>query len=213
MLNMFGALRILLLSRLMDVFAISALFFLSALFIGGTAPYRGTVVWVSGGMFLVALAALIPASERLVMRLLQKLPSKNELIIKLRAKLSELINVSEEQRTGNSFGVTLIQSIVMISAAVISTYFVLRSLGIDFTLIQAAYCFGVYAVFQMVPVQGIAGIGTQAAWWALAINAAGYQGSDSIALGIVLHGTFYIFIALLGLSALVVRSPKAGKSV
>lgn len=202
MLNILGALRMLLLSRLMDIFAISALFFISALFIGGTAPYRGTVVWISGSMFLVSLVALIPASERGVMRLLQKLSSGSALIIKLREKLSELIYISEEQRTGNALGITLVQSIVMISASVTSTYFVLQSLGLDFTLMQAAYCFGIYAVFQIVPIQGIAGIGTQAAWWALALKASGYKTPDAIALGIILHGTFYMFIALLLLFAI-----------
>jgi hypothetical protein len=53
-----------------------------------------------------------------------------------------------------------------------------------------------------VPVQGIAGIGTQPAWWALALNAAGYRSPDVIAFGIVLHGTFYVFIGAIGLSAL-----------
>jgi uncharacterized membrane protein YbhN (UPF0104 family) len=204
MLNMIGAFRMILLSRLMDVFAISAVFFISALFIGTAAPYRETVVWISGSMFLVSLSAIIPYSEQFVMRLLQKLPSESSLIIKLRKGLSELINVSEEQRTGNAFSITLVQSIVMIIAAVVSTYFVLRSLGIEFTYMQTAYCFGVYAIFQIVPVQGIAGIGTQAAWWALALNAAGYHATDAIALGFVLHGAFYVFIAIMGMSALLI---------
>ena len=88
------------------------------------------------------------------------------------------------------------QSVLMMIVAVISIYFTLRSFGVDFSLLQSVYCFGIYAVFQIVPVQGIAGIGTQAAWWSLALTAAGYQATDTIAIGFVLHGIFYLFIAL-----------------
>jgi hypothetical protein len=94
--------------------------------------------------------------------------------------------------------------VLMWNGAVILMHLILRSFGIDFTLSQSAYCFGVYAIFQIVPVQGIAGIGTQAAWFALALNAAGYRADDAIALGFVLHGTFYVFISSLGLFSLFV---------
>ena len=78
-------------------------------------------------------------------------------------------------------------------------HLVLQAFGIEFTLIQSAYCYGVYAIFQVVPVQGIAGIGTQAAWWAIALKAAGYHSSDVIALGFILYGIFYLFIAVMGI--------------
>ena len=111
------------------------------------------------------------------------------------------MKVSKEQRSNNSYGGILSQSVLMWIGAIVLMHLVLRSFGIDFTFIQSAYCFGVYAIFQIVPVQGIAGIGTQAAWFALALNVAGYEAGDSVALGFVLHGTFYLFIASLGISS------------
>jgi hypothetical protein len=90
----------------------------------------------------------------------------------------------------------------MMIAGVVSVHLLLRSFGVDFSPLQSTYCYGVYMIFQIVPVQGIAGIGTQAAWWALALNAAGYHSNDLVALGFILHGSFYFFIAVIGLSAL-----------
>ncbi len=100
--------------------------------------------------------------------------------------------------------ITLFQSVVMMIGSVVSLHLALRAFGIDFILVQSFYCYGVYAIFQIVPVHGIAGIGTQAAWWTIALNAAGYKAPDAIAMGFILYGTFYFFIALIGLFSLLV---------
>jgi hypothetical protein len=200
--NIIGALRILLLSRLLDILALSALLLIAAIMMRADASYREAAIWLSGSMLFLSSVAIIPASEKIVLRLLQKLPGQRTLIKKVCEKLSELIKISEEQRSNNYFGIILFQSVLMWIGAIVLMHLVLRSYEIDFTLIQSAYCFGVYAIFQIVPVQGIAGIGTQAAWFALALNAAGYQAHDAIALGFVLHGTFYLFIASMGFFSL-----------
>jgi hypothetical protein len=193
MFNILSALRILLLSRLMDLFAISALFFISAMLIGSLTSYRETAIWLSGTLFFFSLSALIPASERFVMRQLQRLPGHITVIQRLCERLSDLIKIAEEQRDKKSFGVTMLQSVLMVIGAVISMHLVIRSFGADFTLVQSFYCYGIYAVFQIIPVQGIAGIGTKAAWWALALNASGYRGHNAIALGFMIYGIYYIF--------------------
>ena len=202
MFNILGAIRILLLSRLMDLFALSSLFFIAAVMMRSNTSYREAAIWLSGVLFIISSVTLLRSSEQFVMRLLQKLPGHSAMIRRVCEKLSELIKISEEQRSNNSFGVTLFQSMLMWIGSIVLLHLVLRSFGIDFTLIQSAYCFGVYAIFQIIPVQGIAGIGTQAAWYALALNAAGYQYHDAIALGFVLHGTFYLFIASMGFFSL-----------
>lgn len=201
-LNMLSALRILFLSRLMDLSAISGIFLIAAVQISGSNPYRNVALLISGILFLLSLIALIPASEQFIMRMLQKLPGNSALMQRMSEKMSGLIEIAEEQRTKNVFGMALFQSVVMMVVGVISIHLVLNSLGINFTIVQSAYCYGVYMVFQVVPVQGVAGIGTQAAWWALALNAVGYKSADLIALGFVLHGTFYVFIGAIGLTAL-----------
>lgn len=202
--NILGALRILLLSRMMDIFALSALFFIAATMMSRDTSYRDAAIWLSGALFLLSSVSLLRSSEQFVMRLLLKLPGHSALMKKMYEKLSELIKISEEQRSNNSFRITLLQSVLMWIGGIVLLHLVLRSFGIYFTFIQSAFCFGVYAIFQIVPVQGIAGIGTQAAWYALALNAAGYHDSDAIALGFILHGTFYLFIASMGFFSLLV---------
>lgn len=211
-LDILGAFRILLISRLLDIFTISALFFISAILIRNVTAYRETALWISGGLFLFSLFALTPASEQFVVKLLKRLPGNRALIKKVCEKLSELLEISEAQRGNNSYTITLLQSLLMMIAGIISIHLVLRAFGVDFTLVQSFYCYGIYAVFQVVPVQGIAGIGTQAAWWALALHAAGYQSQDSIAMGFVLYGTFYLFISFMGLFSILVWLKERKKS-
>lgn len=200
--NILSAFRIVLLSRLMDLFALSALFFIVAIMMRSDTSYREAALWVSGILFFISTVSLLRSSEQFVMRLLQKIPGNSKLITRVSEKLSELIIMSEEQRSNKSFGVTLFHSIIMWGSGMILLHLVLRSFNIDFTLIQSGYCYGVYAVFQIIPVQGIAGIGTQAAWWTIAINAAGYNSPDAIALGFILHGIFYSFIIVMGIFSL-----------
>jgi uncharacterized protein (TIRG00374 family) len=202
--NLLGALRILFLSRLLDLFALSALFLLAAIQISVLTPYRNIAIFMSGALLILSLILLLPSSEQFILKLTKKLPGQGNVKKRLRDKLSELINISEEQRRHNTFRVALLQSVLMMVAGVVSVHMLLRSFGIHFTPVQSAYCYGVYMLFQIVPVQGVAGIGTQAAWWALALNSAGYRGADTIALGFMLHGTFYVFIAIIGLSALLI---------
>lgn len=200
--NILGALRILLLSRLMDLFALSALFFCTAIMMHSDTPYREAAIWISGTLFLISSVTLLRSSEQFVMRLLQKLPGHNTLIQKVCEKLSELLKISEEQSGNNSYTIVLFQSLLMMIAGIIAIHLALRAFGVDFTLIQSFYCYGIYTVFQIIPVQGIAGLGTQAAWWALALNAAGYKTPDAIAMGFVLYGIFYFIVSVIGLFSL-----------
>jgi len=200
--NILGAFRILLLSRFMDLLALSALFFISAILISDVTPYREAAIWFSGAAFLISSVALLRSSEKIALKLIQRLPGQNKLVQKVREKLSELLKIAEEQRSNNLFGITLFQSVLMTFIGIVSIHLALRSFGVEFSLEQSFYCFGVYAIFQVIPVQGIAGLGTQAAWWTLALNAAGYNAPESIATGFVLYATYYIFVALLALFSL-----------
>ncbi len=199
--SVMAALRILLLARVMDLFALSSFFFIATIFIERLISFRETAILLSGGLFLLSTCALFPASEKFALNVIQWIPIQGNLIQRVKSRISELMTITEKQRDNNSIGITMCYSLVMMGIGVVSVHLVFNSFGVDFTLIQSAYCYGIYTIFQIIPMQGIAGIGTQAAWWALALNAAGYGGPDAIALGIVLHGTFYIFISVTALSA------------
>ena len=57
--NILSALRILLLSRLMDIFALSALFFVSAIMMSSDTPYREAAIWLSGTLFVISSVTLL----------------------------------------------------------------------------------------------------------------------------------------------------------
>jgi hypothetical protein len=58
-----------------------------------------------------------------------------------------------------------------------------------------------FLLLRLLPVQGIAGVGTNAAWWALALSWLGEPSESAIAAGAVLYVVFYAAIALLALTA------------
>ena len=202
--NMLSALRILFLSRLMDLTAYSAVLLFSAVLISGSTSYRKEAILISGFLFIASMIAAHPTVERFMIKLLQKISFNNRLINRACEKLEEVAVITESRFSASFFGITMIQSMLMIFFAALSAHYMLHSFGTGFTLLQSFYCFGVYALFQMVPIHGIAGIGTQAAWWTLALTVAGYKTSDVIAMGIFLYGTFYMIIAVLGLAAFAV---------
>jgi hypothetical protein len=202
--NMLGAFRILLVSRIMDVCSLSLLFFLAAVQMGSSTPYREAAICLTGILFLISFIALIPASELFFIKLLQRLPGERAFIEKVSNKLNELRKLVKERQSVGFYSLTMTQSTIAIIGGVVTLNLLLRSFGIDFTPVQSIYCYGVYAVFQIVPFQGIAGIGTQAAWWALALNAVDYNAPDAIAMGFMLYGSFYVFIAILGLLTILV---------
>jgi hypothetical protein len=135
---------------------------------------------------------------------MRKLPGQNRLMKSLREKINELSVISEEHSGRNILGITLIQSAFVIIAVAVSLHLILISCDTGLTLMQSFYCYTVYAVLQIIPIQGIAGIGTQPARWVVALNMAGYKAQDVVALSIILHGTLYVFISLMGLSAFLI---------
>ncbi|HDH05254.1 MAG TPA: flippase-like domain-containing protein, partial [Nitrospirae bacterium] len=204
MFNILSAMRILLLTRLMDLAALSGLFCFAAVQMNAYTPYRKTAIMLSGILSVLSMIALVPAIERLILRMMRKLPGRMAIIQRVSGKLDELARIAEGYRKGNYLGVALLQSALIMAGSAVSVHLLFRAIGVDFTPVQSFYCFGVYAFFQIVPVQGIAGIGTQAAWWSLALNAAGYQGPDAIAIGFVMHGAYYLFITVLGFPSILI---------
>lgn len=199
--SILSAFRIFLLTRFMELSGLAVLLLLTALLIDTTALYRTVALWSSGVVLISSIIVTHPKCERFIMRLLQKIPIKGRLMNRAYEKLEDLAKISEECFSGAVFGVAMLQSVLVISGIALSTHFMLQALGTGFTLIQSLYCVGIYGLFQVVPVHGVAGIGTQTTWWSLALTVAGYQASEAIAMGIILHGALYVLNALLGFLA------------
>jgi hypothetical protein len=199
--NILGSFRILLLSRVMDLAGLSILLLVTASSIGSESSYRGILFWAAAALLAISIIAMIPSSERFILSMLQRVPGRNKLLQLIRQKIDSLSEIMRQSHKKKTFGITLIQSIFVISLTAVSLHFIGHSFKSGFSLLQSIYCYAIYALLQMIPVQGIAGIGTQPARWAVALNLAGYAGPDAIAMGIVFHGTFYVFILLMGLGA------------
>ncbi|MEW6601562.1 MAG: lysylphosphatidylglycerol synthase domain-containing protein, partial [Nitrospirota bacterium] len=144
--NLLTSLRILLLSRLMDLFAMSLLFFVSALCISDGTPYREAGIWIAGTLFLLSSLAFLRLTEEVILKLIRRLPGMDSFKEKVYEKLLSLIEVSEEQRKNNTFKVTLLYSVVMMTVGSVSIHLLLRAFGIDFNLLQSVYCYGIYMI-------------------------------------------------------------------
>ena len=197
------AVRILFITRIMDLLFFSLLMLLAVLQLGHTILFYEAAITVAVALMGVSGLALIPPLERLVLRFIYRcLPGNSGLVGKIREKLQSLVRASSTLHYLKNLAGALGLSALVIVAAALSAHYVLLSLGTGFSWQQSFYCFTIYALFQLVPIQGIAGIGTQAAWWALSLRVAGYNGTDYGEMGFFLHGSFYLFIAIMALTGI-----------
>jgi uncharacterized protein (TIRG00374 family) len=211
--NTYRALKILVQTRLYDLASVSSIFFLAAFLISDITPYRSTSLLSSVVLCFLSLLALIPAVERFFIRTMQNIPGRVAIINRLTEKVGRLAEFSEGHRKNSSVAVTMVQSLLVNGGIAVSVYFALAAFGISFTPVQGLYCFGVFTIFKMVPIQGIAGLGTQAAWWSLGLSLAGYNGPELIATGFIMYGTYYMFIGALGLPSMVMWLMNRKKAV
>lgn len=159
--DMLSALRILLISRIMDVVALSMLLLFVAIWANGNIYHSEMAIWFSGIVLLLSLTAMIPVTEHFVLRLMQKLPGKNRIMNKTREKLSELLEISEEYQSRNVSMITVVQSVVMFAITALSLHYILLSFKSNFTVFQSFYCYLLYTFFQMIP-SGVCGSGNAA---------------------------------------------------
>ncbi|MBY0278433.1 hypothetical protein K2Z84_24145, partial [Candidatus Binatia bacterium] len=66
----------------------------------------------------------------------------------------------------------------------------------------AILCFVFYVLLRMLPLQGIAGIGTTAAWWAIALSTLGVPPAEAALVGTVLYIAFFVLLIVLCLACL-----------
>lgn len=66
----------------------------------------------------------------------------------------------------------------------------------------AIVCFVIYLLLRMLPLQGIGGVGTTAAWWAIALTMLGVPGGEAAVVGAVLYVAFYAILLLLCVTCL-----------
>lgn len=86
---------------------------------------------------------------------------------------------------------------VMQVLALFALLALLDGAGVRFNLAATLACFVIYVLLRMLPLQGIAGIGTTAAWWAIALSILGVPAHEAATVGAVLYVAFYMVMLLL----------------
>jgi len=93
---------------------------------------------------------------------------------------------------------TLVTQLVSLGAL----HALLEGAHLELGYAAAIVCFVVYILLRMLPIQGVGGIGTTAAWWALALRALGIAPDESVTVGAVLYVAFTVLLVFLCLTAL-----------
>lgn len=84
--------------------------------------------------------------------------------------------------------------------------------GLELGYAEAIVCFVVYVLFRMLPLQGVGGIGTTAAWWAIALRALSVPAGEAATVGAVLYVAFTALLVLLCLTSIPLMSRGARDS-
>jgi O-antigen/teichoic acid export membrane protein len=123
----------------MDLAGVSGFVFFVAVLIDGNVYYREKMIWVSTILLSIAIVAMLPSTERFLLKLINKLSDKNRFIRLMQDKLGVLKEINEEREMRKRFWTTLFHSILITVAIAVSVHFVLLSFRTDFTLIQMWY--------------------------------------------------------------------------
>jgi len=198
-----GGIKILVVTRVMDLAALTGLFLSSAFVVQQVHNLTISAIVISAVLFVLSVIMLIPPCQRLFVEGLRRIYPKRAWFSAKVFGLAQRISEGARSRGVFAAFVSGSYTLIMQLLAIFSTYLVLLGLRANLTFFETIFCFGIYVLFQLVPVQGFAGLGTQAAWWAIALSLAGYTGGNTVALGFVLYATFYVFIAMLCLLAIV----------
>lgn len=87
----------------------------------------------------------------------------------------------------------------LVSASSITV--LLNGFGANLSIVQSCAAFGLYVLLQLIPVQGLAGVGTQSARWTVALFIVGVGPQQAAAEGIALYVCIYGVTALWALGA------------
>ena len=93
--------------------------------------------------------------------------------------------------------VLLALTTVMQVLALLALLALLDGAGLRFDLAATLACFVIYVLLRMLPLQGIAGIGTTAAWWAIALTMLAVPAQEAATVGAVLYVAFYVVMIAL----------------
>jgi uncharacterized protein (TIRG00374 family) len=205
-----------LVARLFDVLVLLVLFV--AIVGGGFVRLDLRVVqaaWVAAAMLagLVVLGALHLRAPEWLPALLEDRADRVGQESRGRKALQVILrNISQGLRRlphGRAAGVIVLLTLGIQLLSFQALHILLRAAGVPASYASAIFAFAVYVLLRLLPFQGIGGIGTAAAWWAIAVSFVGVRTSDAVPIGATLYVGFYALLVLLCLTGLVLLPRRA----
>lgn len=202
-----GAFRLLIVARLLDLVTLLGLFVAAmwALGLAWTTPIGWVSCSTAALLGLVALALLVPRTQVLALKtllrlapLLSRLPlasRRQSLVTKAQSTLETLIAATGTTSRRAWLGIAA-WSVVMgiVSASIVMV--VLHGFGGRLSLVASCASYGLYVLLQLIPLQGIAGVGTQSARWAVALALVGIGVQEATVDSVALYLCLYAIVAL-----------------
>ncbi|MBC2703250.1 lysylphosphatidylglycerol synthase transmembrane domain-containing protein [Desulfobacula sp.] len=87
-------------------------------------------------------------------------------------------------------------------------YCMIRSIGLDLKLSEVVFLSAIQFPLQMLPVQGLANSGNHEGGWVSSLLLMGFSAQESMKYAIASHGVLIIYVALLGLLAMITGNRK-----
>ncbi|MBD3164410.1 flippase-like domain-containing protein [Candidatus Woesearchaeota archaeon] len=190
-------------ARILDVLFILVLLLSAVPFLYKRLSMPATVLII----FILVLLILTPflllefktGFIKIVKKILLALKLKKKTSEKLIGKTEEMIESLRVIKSKKIFIKTFISTILIIGSQYGFYYLILHGLGIELSAFSMVLALGVVMLAGILPVQGIAGIGTYEGAWALSLIFLGIAKETAIVAGFVIHIMQVLFLVLLGL--------------
>ncbi|MEA3337016.1 MAG: lysylphosphatidylglycerol synthase transmembrane domain-containing protein [Chloroflexota bacterium] len=196
-------------TRLFDLIMVSLIFLVSALVIRQQLAMSSQLIFVALVVLAAAIVALILApwmGDRLL-KILESLHTRwsperlrqggNRVLAaghRFIDNLRQISNIGQVAAIGfYSFLIWGISYLVFLV--------VIQALGYDFNYWMAAFCASLALMTNLLPIQGIAGLGVREVGWILGLTALGFSTAEATTLAFSIHAVTLSYLILLGLLA------------
>jgi uncharacterized protein (TIRG00374 family) len=197
----------LIISRIFDFFTI-LITFVVAIIVSTSLPANYDLkflmpILVAIILLIIVLIGILIFDNRLLLlflKWLEKIPVWNSpRLIKFREFVSSLISSFSEFKSKRKILLVFLTSLISLVLAITSTIFFVYSLGylLPVNILIITICFSMAS--SVIPISGIAGLGTIEGFWVLILTYLGYNSKDAIILAFSLHLMQIAIGAVLGL--------------
>jgi glycosyltransferase 2 family protein len=206
----------LIIARLFDVFSILSIFFIAFLFFESPSPRVGSFLLT----FFIVVFVLIVSVILLVIHknrfgvFANKIwkffnIEENKVVLFLQKNAARVADAVKFIGFGKRSFLVFFQSLILWGLMYYFAFFVLRSLGMELTILQSVIGSSIALLLILIPIQGIAGFGTTEGALTIAFVVLGFQIDPVILYSFSYHILSLFFSIIFGLLGLIMyRKPK-----